>query len=429
MKRTLLIILPFIIILGLAGWYIISKKSGPQGGPEGSSSSGGFFGSLFPSSGGNNGAPDNTGSGGAQGGNLQNQPGGNALSGNGLRQLTTTPVAGFMGTTTQDGYVIRYVDRTTGNVFEISNTGSKRLTNTTIPAVYEALWSSDGGTVALRYLTEDDVIKTYIGHVVLSASSTATAVIGSLEGDYLVDDIPYMTRNADDSALIYLVPAGTGVTVHQSPFDASKDKVLFNSPFSEWMLSTSLDGSVTATTRASGNADGFAYAVSKGGTFSKLLGPLRGLTTLVSPSGTAVLYSESDDNGVSTRLSDMENRLTLNLSINTLPEKCAWSLYDTAMLYCGVPKKFDDGTYPDAWYQGNVSFDDNIWEINTGTNEVRTIASPPANTPADVTKPMVSADGSTLYFINKKDSTLWSLALPAPMNSKEGTTTPDSTSL
>src|SRR5258706_5577502 len=61
-----------------------------------------------------------------------------------LRKLVSAPVAGFTiisGTTT----VVRYLEKDTGHIYDINLQGSnQRVTNTTIPRVYEAIFANDG---------------------------------------------------------------------------------------------------------------------------------------------------------------------------------------------------------------------------------------------------------------------------------------------
>jgi len=85
-----------------------------------------------------------------------------------LKQLTTEPVAGAAATSSlQREVVVRYIERTTGNVYEIGiiNSNQKRLSNTTIPAVREAFFDGGGLFVNLRYLNENDVIKTFAARI------------------------------------------------------------------------------------------------------------------------------------------------------------------------------------------------------------------------------------------------------------------------
>jgi len=97
-----------------------------------------------------------------------------------------------------------------------------------------------------------------------------------------------------------------------------------------------------------------------------------------------------------------------DFSLKTLSEKCAWAP-DNITLYCAATASPAHGAYPDDWYQGIVSFNDNIWRINTDTNAMSSVLVPMsrANQPMDITHMVLTPDQNYLVFINKKDSTLW----------------------
>ncbi|MDP3762955.1 MAG: hypothetical protein Q8Q97_02690, partial [bacterium] len=52
---------------------------------------------------------------------------------------------------------IRYIDRETGHVFEIDPDGQNktRISNTTIPGIFEVIWSPDGTRAILKYAVGD----------------------------------------------------------------------------------------------------------------------------------------------------------------------------------------------------------------------------------------------------------------------------------
>jgi hypothetical protein len=83
------------------------------------------------------------------------------------------------------------------------------------------------------------------------------------------------------------------------------------------------------------------------------------------------------------------------------------------VLYCGVPQTAPSGSLPDGWYQGVVSFSDDMWMINTQTGVTTLLVSPlkVAGEEIDATKLLLSPDESFLLFVNKKDSAPWSLKL------------------
>ena len=146
------------------------------------------------------------------------------------------------------------------------------------------------------------------------------------------------------------------------------------------------------------------------GTLSKILGRVQGLTTLANKDGTSLLYGASLDNGPRLNIFNIKNHTSEDLGKYGLPEKCVWSS-DNINVYCAVPNTIVGNQYPDSWYQGVISFDDFFVKINTVTKESATLANSKDEVPVDGTNLFLNKDESKLFFINKKDSTLWSLDL------------------
>lgn len=214
----------------------------------------------------------------------------------------------------------------------------------------------------------------------------------------------------DGSQIFFLIPGANNVGttgVIANP-DGTGQRRIFESPAAEWSAQWVNKNTIALTTLASREADGYLYFLNPDtGNFKKVLGPLRGLTTLVSPDGKKVLYSNSSDASFSTKLYSVDTGALRTLDLSTLPAKCTWQ--DSAILFCGVPKTIVGNKYPDAWYQGVVSFADSIWLINTVQQATNIILSP--DQAFDVIKPAISPDHNYLYFINKTDQTLWSYRL------------------
>ena len=84
------------------------------------------------------------------------------------------------------------------------------------------------------------------------------------------------------------------------------------------------------------------------------------------------------------------------------------------VLYCAVPTNLTAGQYPDTWYQGEVSFTDQIWKIDLKTGATTMLVDPVTirgGEEIDGIKLSLSPDGKYLLFVNKKDSFLWKLDL------------------
>ena len=111
-----------------------------------------------------------------------------------LRQITATPIAGATATTTLvsdtstttllRATMVRYMDRATGNVYDtrVDTMKQTRLSNTTIPKVYEAMWGNGAETVLARYLKEDNAtIETFIGKVLPAGEDGG---VGAIRGSF-----------------------------------------------------------------------------------------------------------------------------------------------------------------------------------------------------------------------------------------------------
>lgn len=214
--------------------------------------------------------------------------------------------------------------------------------------------------------------------------------------------------SSNNTQLFYLTKNTVGVTGTIASPDGSSPKKIFESPFTEWMPLWPNANTIALTTAASREASGYLYFLDPtSGVFKKILGPARGLTTNISPDAQNVLYSTSSDTGLGTSIYNTQTGASKGLGLTTLPAKCVWQ--NATIIICGVPKTIESASYPDAWYQGIISFDDAIWSINIVTGTTKLLHTP--DEPLDVTKPQVSPDGNYFYFINRTDETLWSLRL------------------
>jgi hypothetical protein len=79
---------------------------------------------------------------------------------------------------------------------------------------------------------------------------------------------------------------------------------------------------------------------------------------------------------------------------------------------CGVPSYFPEANYPDDWYKGVISFNDEIWiyDVNNFAKEKVNI-SQRDKVALDIINPQLSEDDNFLLFQNKKDLSLWILDL------------------
>ena len=168
------------------------------------------------------------------------------------------------------------------------------------------------------------------------------------------------------------------------------------------------------STKPSAEIAGYLYFLnSQTGTFSRILGGINGLTTKTNASATEVLYSDSIRGAPRLYLYTIKTGESKLLPWNTFPEKCLWSITDSKIIYCAVPKSFPAGDYPDLWYQGLVSFTDDIWMINTDTlasTQIFDIQKETANN-IDAVDIQIDSNDNYLFFTDKTSLTFWSLNL------------------
>src|SRR3989344_8165660 len=315
---------------------------------------------------------------------------------------------------------VRYILLDTGNVYEYgaTTTVKTRVTNTTAPGLKEVFWGVGGESLIARYLNESNALKTYRVQV-LAPDEGGTAVPGEssgrLVGIFLADDIDEIAVSPDKTQYFSLVSkeatavgtlTGFGTAVTSPP-------LAFTLPLTEWLPSWPEKNTLVFTTKSSARAEGFAYAFDvRQKTLKKILGGISGLTVLPSPGGEKMLYSRGLSGTIDTFVFDIKTGASQKIPVTTLSEKCAWETSAT-LVYCAVPERLGAGEYPDDWYQGVATFSDALWSIDTKTNTPQRIAVPvrDAQEEIDATSLILSSDESVLFFINKKDFSLWGLRL------------------
>lgn len=241
---------------------------------------------------------------------------------------------------------------------------------------------------------------------ILAALIQKSAGVQKITGDFIETSIIRGDVSPDGNQLFYLKPSPTGGVLGIITDSVGRNpKQVFASPFTEWKPQWVNATTIALTTLASSEADGYMYFLNPvTGDFQKVIGPVRGLTTLVNPSGSVVLVGSSVNRRISLATYTVATGTTTPRDLSTLPAKCTWQ--NDTVVFCAVPREISSGQYPDDWYQGLVTFNDSFWSIDTAQNSTTNIVSPSQK--FDAHHLLVSPDGAYLYFINKLDGTLWS---------------------
>lgn len=350
-----------------------------------------------------------------------------------FKQLSTIQVAGATAVENNGKSVVRYVARENGYVYDIDpKTGvTTQLTNTIIPRIYEAYFAQGGNSVVLRYLKHDDlsqkdIIKTFVANLVLpiSTASSSTA-LGSLTGsdEQLPDNILSVSISQDGLKLFYLLAVEDGVSGTIVNMNSRIATEVFRNSFREWIPQILNNGNIIFTSKASANIAGYSYLYdSNKKTLSRIVREKAGLTTLATADGSKVLYSENLLGNTILGLYDSQGFTqdeglvshTAPLQLATLPEKCAWS-ENRVRIYCAGFASTPRAQIPDEWYQGALTFSDTFWTINTTIADLVFLADPQKELNAmksfDVVNPFIDKAENHFFFVDKNNSTLWSMRL------------------
>ncbi len=403
-RKTIIITISVILIiflLSLIGYYfIIQNNTGDT------STSGSVFKNFFPFGGNDNveNAPATT---------TRNEPQQNKPSENftvKLRELSSEPVSGAGTLDLKAGTVVRYIEKATGHVFEVElfSPNKNRISNTTIPLVYDALWGNKNNSLVARYLDDDNqTVDTYGITVKGTGTSTEQSVLG-VAFPQRIGDVSVFGTN-----VFYLVLSDDSSSGFVSNFDGTKKKQIWSSPLRELNSQFVNTKTVALNTKPYPDISGYLYLVdTTTGNTRRILGDIPGLSSLVSPDGSQVIYLSQSET-VRFILWNSKAKTSIEATPATFPEKCVWSSKDSSTVYCAVPKNYIGSDSQTRWYQGLELEDDDIWKYNLKDNTssiIENLASD-AGESIDVIKPILSENEQYLIFMNKVDNSLWSLDL------------------
>jgi hypothetical protein len=355
-----------------------------------------------------------------------------------VRQLSQVPVAGSVaferptgssetfisdtGVEERRSFTItnfRYIERATGHLYEARENSltQTRLSNTTLPKINDAKFTPDGEYALLQYVgSDDETVETLVAKVTpKSTTSPDTFQIVAdgyaLEGVYLPQNL--VSADILQKGISYVLPnTNGGVSVILADLRDQTKRVLHQSSFAEWVIQRVNDGVVTLTTKADSRVGGFMYELNtSGGLPVKILEDIVGLTTLTSPKKTWVIYSTGRESELETYAYNTTTKQSKRLGVKTLPEKCAFSQQKEDVLFCGATDQPERVPYPETWYQGVTSFNDNLWQINLTEETYDALLINKEEVPEsfDMTKLAISPRDEFVLFVNKKDLTLWSI--------------------
>lgn len=333
-----------------------------------------------------------------------------------LWEVSAVPVAGFGWLGSQSSSTLDFVERSSGYVFEAQtqNDTVTRLTDTLRPKIYQAYITLDGSVIE-RSVDDDGALVTFTGTVASSSPSdvtTATSTGEDLAGNDLPSGIDAIAADPASDTLFYLLPGPSGVSLVSTDFSGTKEKQLFSSAIVGWQLFAPGDGSLVLLQDPLDGSLSYAYQVQKSGTLS-LIAKAPGLTVLPHSYSTALLLGSSANGKLALYAQPSASVAPVQLSIQTVADKCAWAPGAALIAYCGVPRSISSSDFLDDWYKGLVHTSDEFYEVDASSASVSPLYDPSEDTSVqlDVEDMSVDPTGQYLAFINANDQSLWVLRI------------------
>jgi hypothetical protein len=332
-----------------------------------------------------------------------------------LRKLSTEPIAGAVASSTASTTIIRFVDRGTGHVFETESDSNeiRKISNTTIPKLYEALWSAKANIFIARYPLADESIRTVLSSLIKEKASS-TDMLYKIDATYLPIDIRDIAVSPKSDKIFYLTDDGSKSIGYVNSINGIGQVQIWNSPIRGWLTEWPSENIITLTTKASRYALGHLYFIdTKNGGLQRIVNSVPGLTTKTDKKASKVIYAMSTENSFDLKLYDVPKRITDDAPWRTLPEKCVWSTLYPEELYCAVPYFIQKAVYPDDWYKGEIAFIDQIWKYNVSTGNVKLISDlrKESKTNIDAVDLKLDQRDRVLLFTDKNTLNLWMLDL------------------
>ncbi|MCX6755830.1 MAG: hypothetical protein NTX85_00605 [Candidatus Nomurabacteria bacterium] len=413
-KITIIIIIVVGIIIIIGGYYYASKSN--TGGTTGDTTSKNFLPLPF---GGKSGGSTSGGNGDiANINNMSNLIASLTTGGSRFFKITNRAISGATylldtrliqkadntNTTgnnqqSEAAPAIRYIERATGHVYEsYLDTGvTSKISNTTILGPEEVLFGNNNSSLIYRYVNDKKDIESFVGS------------FGSDKGYFLPVNIKTLAISPDNKNFVTLEPYNDGVEVNTRSFDNTNNKQLFKSPLSEWILDWPTENILYFTTKASATVNGFIFKYNvKNNSFTRVIGDIKGLTTLSNKGGNTILYNDSSSGQPKLYVYSTAKKESQPLNLSGLPEKCVWAI-DDINIYCAIPNNIS-GIWPDDWYKGTISTDDHFVKIDTSSMSTRDFGSYEEER-LDGSHLFLDTNESMLFFTNKTDNTFWMLNL------------------
>lgn len=319
-----------------------------------------------------------------------------------LRQLTTTPVAGFQEVIVdkEPDRLVYWAELGTGQIHAINLTNGEeeRVSATTIPLTKHVALTTDGKYMMLQ---SGFGANTETAIYTINSSSTSVTKTTSIPGD--IDSFTV----SSDNTFLFAEKTNSSLIAKQFNPVTKKTTTLFTTPFREAMI---VWGDTASDThyfypKPSSRLEGFFYLI-QNGTLQRL--PIDGYGLSGFGNKTSVIYNKRVDETYRSYIYTTENAVTESFPFPIIQEKCA-NMHDATGYICATSVSAQKGDTLDMWYKGLTVYTDDLWSIdplNTAANFLLDVKKE-SGRGLDIINPLLTPDDNHLYFQNKSDQTLW----------------------
>jgi len=313
----------------------------------------------------------------------------------------------------KDTEKIFYTDKESGHLFEIRGNKGEKIINETTPSPQESyiIPTENGLIYGVKYEKSGSINNKWVILSGYNPFKTASNTSSTLKKYDLPINFYTLAVSPDYSKIFYLIQTSSGSDGYVMDIKTKKTKKIFFSRLTDWKISWPSTELVTLQTKNSYLTGGFLYSLNvTSGKVEKEISDIKGLSALMSPDGKKIIYSATFQGEPYLYLKDKTKGSQTRVGLKTLAEKCIWSK-DSNLIYCAVPKTILSANYPDEWYKGKKSFQDQIWSIDFSTLEtLRLFDLTLLKIEPDVSQMVITKSGD-LYFTIKSDNLARNLSL------------------
>lgn len=231
--------------------------------------------------------------------------------------------------------------------------------------------------------------------------------IGTSTTIALPANIKSFSWSPDGKSIAYLLPKDNRLQLILADSSGKKPRFIYQTPIPDAQIRWSLPASIAFQNAPSGTAEGFLFLLSTTNrSFKKIAGPANGLTSRWSSDGKYILVGSTDKNGRSPSLAvhDARGKVVFNTGLQTIPDKCAFSM-DNKTAYCAVPRVIGgDYPWPDGYLLGETHTSDRVVAVDIAKKIVRDIFDEGNFDMSDLS---IAKSPNYLFMVDRSDGTLW----------------------